>query len=206
MSKFRMMAAGLAAACFLTTMSGCMAANRTPQGTTTPGTLTPQGLNQNLARGVTPNTVIPGTGSNLTTYPGTTTVIPGTGSNLTTYPGTTTTPGRINLTPLTFDIQKADHIVRNIGKVDGIRNIKAVVNGNTALVGYTPSGTMRNTLATKNAIVAKVKSLDRSITNVVVTDSADLTNKITKLSNDIKSNKVGTSLNNTFNQLVKKVK
>ena len=190
--RFKMMATGLAVACFLTSMTGCVAANRTPQGMTTPGTVTRQGTNlsQQLTRGVNPNTMIPGT--NL--------------GNLTSTPGTTTTPGRINLQPLAFDVQKADHIMKNIGNIDGSRDIKAIVNGSTALVSYTPSGTMRNTLATKSAIVKKVKSLDRTITNVVVTESADIISRMNRLSNDIKSSKVGSSLNNTFNQLVQKVK
>lgn len=197
MSKFRTMAAGLAVACCLTTMSGCVAVNRTPQGTTTPGTITRQGTNlsQQLTRGTNPNLMVPGTGTNnLTTTPGITT------------PGTTTVPGRVMVQPLAFNVQKSDHITKNIGNVDGARNIKAIVNGTTALVGYTPSGTMRNTLATKSAIVKKVKTLDKSITNVVVTDSTTIMGSINKLANDIRSNKVGSSLNNTFNQLVQKVK
>jgi hypothetical protein len=192
MSKFRMMAAGLAVACCLTTMSGCVATNRTPQGTTTPGTITRQGTNlsQQLTRGTNPNSMMPGTGLN----------------NLTTNPGATTVPGRVIVQPLAFNVQKADYIVKNMGKIDGARDTKAIVNGNTALVSYTPSGTMRNTLATKSAIVKKVKSLDRTVTNVIVTESVDIRSGMAKLMNDIKSNKVGSSLNNTFNQLVQKVK
>ena len=190
--KFKMMAAGLAVACCLTSMAGCVAANRTPQGTTTPGTITRQGTNlsQQLTRGMNPNTMIPGTGF----------------GNLTSNQGTTTTPGMINTQPLAFDVKKADNIVKNMGNIDGSRDIRAIVNGNTALVSYTPSGTMRNTLATKSAIVKKVKSIDRTITNVVVTESADIIGRMNRLSNDIKSNKVGSSLNNIFNQLVQKVK
>lgn len=190
--KFKMMAAGLAAVCFMTSMSGCAPSNRMPQGTTINGTITRQGTNlaQELTRGVNPNSMVPGTGT----------------GNLTGNPGTTVVPGRINTKPLAFDVQKSNNIMKNMGTIDGTRNIKAIVNGSTALVGYTPSGTMRNTLATKSAITKKVKSLDKSITNVVVTDSADIMNSINRLANDIKSNKVGSSLNNTFNQLVNKVK
>lgn len=192
MSKFRIMAAGLAAVCFLTTVSGCAATNRAPQGTTPGGTITRQGTNlsRQLTRAAYPNTMAPGTGF----------------GNLTTTQGTTTVPGGMTTQPLGFNVQKADHIVKNMGNINGARDFMVIVNGNTALVGYTPSGTMRNTLATKSAIVKKVKSLDRSITNVVVTESPDIKGRIIRLSNDIKSNKVGSSLNNAFNQLVQKVK
>lgn len=185
--RFQIMAAGLAAACFLTSMSGCAAANRTPQGTTPNGTITRQGTNlsQELTRGA-----MPGTGLN----------------NLMTNQGTTTSPGGINMLPLRFDTQKADNIMKNLGSVSGCKNPKAVVNGNTALVSYTPSGTAGNTPATKNAIMKKVKSLDRNIANVVVTESPDITGRMNQLMNDIKSNRAGANLNNTFNQLVQKVK
>jgi hypothetical protein len=188
-NKFKMTAASLAAACLLTSMAGCVAANRTPQGMTPNGTITRQGTN--LSQQLTyPNTITPGTGY----------------GNLTTNQGTTTAPGGINLQPMAFDVQKADNIVKNIGTIDGCRNVNAIVKGNTALISYTPSGTLRNTPATKSAIVKRVKALDKNITNVVVTESADIMNSMTKLSNDIKNSKVGSSLNNTFNQLVQKVK
>ena len=182
-SKFRLAAAGLAATCFLTSMAGCGAANRMQQQTAPNGTITRQGMNlsQRMTGSTNPNLLMQGTGYGTT---------PGVGYG--TAPSAT--PGAYGTQSMPFSGMNTGKVMTNIANVDGAKNIKAVVFGNTALVGYTPSGTLRNTAATKNAITKRVKTLDSRVKNVVISEAPDIAGGIQRLSN------------NTFNQLLQKAK
>ncbi len=105
-----------------------------------------------------------------------------------------------------FDRQKADNIRNRLGNIDGIGQINAVVNGNTALVGYSLSKTAKDANNIKNMITNRVKQIDNTITNVVVSDSADITSGIERLSNSIRNNNPVNDLNNEFNQIIQRIK
>lgn len=191
-SNFRLAAASLAATCFLTSMAGCSAANRMQQQTAPNGTLNRQGTNlsQRITKGTNPGLLMQGTGYN-------------TGNTGYT---TGSAAGGLGLKTTAFDNQRAQRIVSGLGNVGGVKNARAIVNGNIALISYTPSGASGNMTATKDAITKKVKSLDGSVKNVVVSESSDIAGRMQRLSNDITGNKPADDLNNTFNQLVKMVK
>lgn len=105
-----------------------------------------------------------------------------------------------------FDRTKADNLRSRLGDIDGIRQINAIVNGNTALIGYTPSGKAANANSTRQMITDRVKQLDSTITNVVVSDSADFSSRISRLVNNINNSKPMDDLNREFNQLMQNIK
>jgi|AGTN01.3.fsa_nt_gi Sporulation lipoprotein YhcN/YlaJ (Spore_YhcN_YlaJ). len=105
-----------------------------------------------------------------------------------------------------FDRTKADNLRNRLGSIDGIRQINAIVNGNTALIGYTPSGKASNANSARQMITDRVKQLDNTITNVVVSDSADFSSRISRLVDKINSNKSLDDLTREFNQLMQNIK
>ena len=104
-----------------------------------------------------------------------------------------------------FDSQKADNLRARLGEINGIRQINAVVNGNTALISYSSSNKTNNANATRRMITDKVKQLDKTITNVVASDSADFSTQLRRLMDNINSSKPMEELNSEFNQLAKKI-
>lgn len=105
-----------------------------------------------------------------------------------------------------FDMQRANNIAARIGSIQGVGSLNVIVNGNTALVGYSPSGTPGDANAAKVAIANRIRQVDKSITNIMVTDSANAVGKINQLSNDIKSGRGGADLNSRFNQIIQGLK
>jgi len=101
--------------------------------------------------------------------------------------------------------QKADNISAQVAGLKEVEEAHSVVIGNTCLVGYKPSRDSKNTESTRNLITNKVKSLDRTIDNVVVTESGDVIERIKKLSSDIAGNKPMDQINNEFMQLLKSI-
>ena len=137
----------------------------------------------------------------------------GTGINTPNIKGIGGTPGPSNNVELNrmgqqigFDGQRAGNIRNQLGTIDGVGQINTVVNDNTALVGYSPTGITQNANATKNAISNRVKQIDKTITNVIVSDSKDFSSRISRLADNIKNNRMTTDLNNEFNQLIKSVR
>lgn len=153
---------------------------RTGTTGTLPGTAN-SGLNQGTGlAGTTDNRLNTGTGMNIT------------GQGLQMQSG--------------FDSQRADNVRKQLAGVSGIGNVNAIVNGNTALIGYSPKGNQADTNAARNTITQKIKSADKTITNVVVSDSADFTARITRLANNIKSKRPVSDMNNEFNQIIQSIK
>lgn len=138
---------------------------------------------------------------------------PGTGTRfgIRTSPGTGINPGanRINRNitqPVVFDKQKADNIKSQLVKTPGLQNVSVIVSGNTALIGYSSTGTVKDKETKKNTVTTKVKQIDKSITNVLVGDSSEIAAQISNLSTDITSNKAGNDLGNRFNRLVQSLR
>lgn len=130
------------------------------------------------------------------------------GSRLSNNPPGTKPPNQQTqmLRIMGFDMQKADNFAKQLGNIDGVSQINTVVNGNTALVGYKPTGASRDANAIKSTIAGRIKQMDKSITNVYVSDSADVSAKISQISNEIKNNRAGGDLVERFNKLVQTVK
>jgi hypothetical protein len=104
-----------------------------------------------------------------------------------------------------YNSEKADSICNKLDNVGGIDNVNAVVCGNTALVGYDSANKNADIGATKSLICDRVKQMDNTITNVVVTDSKDLSSRIGNLAGNIKSKKSTTDLNNEFNRIMQSI-
>lgn len=92
-----------------------------------------------------------------------------------------TAPDGANLTQASPDRQKADNIRKQIRNINGVSDANVIVMGNTALVGYKPSGNAGNTKAVKDNIVNKCKQTDKTITNVTVSESADIMERMNRL-------------------------
>ncbi|MGE4284500.1 MAG: YhcN/YlaJ family sporulation lipoprotein [Clostridia bacterium] len=107
-----------------------------------------------------------------------------------------------------FDKKRADNIRNQLSNSIGTAPTNVIVNGNTALIGYTPTDTSRDANAMRDTITNRVKQIDSTITNVVVSDSADMMTRINQLSNDITDgtrnniNNGMNDLNTRFNQLI----
>lgn len=84
--------------------------------------------------------------------------------------------------------KKAQNIDNQVEKIRGVDEASVLVVGNTCLVGYRPSQAATNTNTMKNVISERVKAMDKSITNVVVSDSADIMSRINRLSTNMGNN------------------
>jgi hypothetical protein len=104
--------------------------------------------------------------------------------------------------PTAFDRKKADNIRNHLLGIRDIHNVNVIVYGNMALVGYAPVKAKVDTTALKNIITAHVKQADKSITNVTVTSTPNLTAMIKKLSNDVLSNKPAAELRDSYTKLM----
>ena len=156
--------------------------NTTPQGRNfigqnLPGTIPDYSLNRVNPKGIR---TTPGTGFN------------GTGQQIRQQTG--------------FDRQKAESIRNQLGDIDGIRQINTIVNGNTAVIGYSPSGKTTNANTIRNMITDRVKQMDNTITNVIVGDSEDFSSRMRRLMDNINNSKPLKDLNNEYNQLIQNIR
>ncbi|HEY9061731.1 MAG TPA: YhcN/YlaJ family sporulation lipoprotein [Pseudobacteroides sp.] len=104
-----------------------------------------------------------------------------------------------------FNSKKADNICTQLDKINGIDNVKAAVSGNTALVGYDAANNNSDIGATKKLISDRVKQMDGTITNVVITDSKDISTRIGNLADNIKNKKPITQLDDEFNRIMQSI-
>lgn len=111
-----------------------------------------------------------------------------------------TTPGGANLT--TADRQKADNIRMQLRRMSGISDANVIVMGNTALVGFKPSGATGNMNVVKRNITNKVKEIDRTITNVSVSESSDIMTRMNRLGTNMTNNGMVTNFADEFRKLV----
>jgi Sporulation lipoprotein YhcN/YlaJ (Spore_YhcN_YlaJ). len=105
-----------------------------------------------------------------------------------------------------FNMSKARNITNQLGNIVGLNQINTIVNGDTAIIGYSPSPNAVNANNTRNTIINRVKQMDGSIKNVIVSDSADLSNRIRTLVDKINKNHPVTDINNDFNQLMQNLR
>lgn len=114
-------------------------------------------------------------------------------------------PSATPLNAVTVNKEKSDYIHGQLNKMTELNQVGVIVTGNTALVGYSPSKTAKDVNTTKSMIANKVKQIDPSIKNVVVSESADIMAKISKLTGDIANNRPGNEIGNEVNQLLQKI-
>ncbi len=90
--------------------------------------------------------------------------------------------------------------------IDGVENANAVVMGDTCLLAYEPTNradTNMNRL--KETIAERVKNTDKSIKKVVVSDSADVMDRVNQLSNDMTNNRNTESIGSEINDLIQRI-
>lgn len=108
---------------------------------------------------------------------------------------------------LALDRQRAENLKNklysNMGNNLSLANV--IVNNDTAIIGYTANG-VKGVSPTQNTISDKVKQLDKSIKNVIVSDSKDAINKMNQLQSDISNNKPVKEVTDKFNQLANSIK
>lgn len=182
-------------------LTGCTTAGRMQKRGTTPqqqgatgvnplGGTTGQGMRDGNLQGTT---MLPG-------QPG----IPGGNPTQGTLPGNnlSNTQGQQQVS---IDRQKSDEIRNKLNGIAGVKDTSVAVRGNTCLVGYTPSGTAADVNATKANIIKRVKETDKSITDVRVSESADIMTRINKLSTDVTGSSPMNEITESFNKLMQEI-
>jgi len=97
---------------------------------------------------------------------------------------------------------KSERIERQLESLANVKDANVMVVGNTALVACDPSSTGVDVNSLRNAITQRIKSIDPSITNVVVTESADAKTSIQQMFSNM-NNKSMDQITQEFNKLVK---
>lgn len=137
---------------------------------------------------------------------------PGPGSNI-TAPDTSYNkiPYGSNYSPkVPTPATTADNIAKAVKTVPGIKGASAVISGNNAYVGINidVSGNIDNTAKVQNLkkqAADMVRKTDSSITTVYVSGDADFVQRITKISNGIKSGKPVEGFKDELAELVKRI-
>jgi len=107
--------------------------------------------------------------------------------------------------PMTMaDNRKAQNIKRQLSTLKETNKVNCLVAGNTALVGYSATNASKGEDATKDMIIKKVKAIDPSINNVIVSESADFMQKLGQLSGDVINRKPMEQIGKEFNDLMQK--
>jgi len=105
------------------------------------------------------------------------------------------------------DTTKSKQIKAQLEKMSGVDDVSVIVLGNTALVGCDIKNDNRtgNTDDLRNKIMQKVKNMDNSITNCVVTDKPEILERIKTLGEDITNGKPGNQITEEFNRIIKSI-
>jgi len=99
--------------------------------------------------------------------------------------------------------QKSDNITKQLDAMPEIDKVNVLVTGDTCLVGYSPANAQGDPNARKNMVIEKVKQIDPTLNNVVVSESQDVMNRINQLINDMANNKSMDEINREVMQLIK---
>lgn len=126
-----------------------------------------------------------------------------TGINLGNNQGTILGMNQATRQQATLNQQKADTIKRQLINMNGVESANVIVMGNTALVGFKPTGNTRDATAVRNRIMSKVKAADKTITNVSVSESPDIMGRMNRLSTDITSNRPINAITDEFNNIIR---
>lgn len=99
------------------------------------------------------------------------------------------------------DRQKAENIRKQLNGMREISNASVVVRGDTVLVGYKPSQNGQDFNANRRLITDKIRQTDNSIANIRISESAEMMNRIDRLSRDMGANRPTNQLVDEFNRL-----
>jgi YhcN/YlaJ family sporulation lipoprotein len=99
---------------------------------------------------------------------------------------------------------KSQNIEKQIKNLPNIKDANVMVVGNTALVACSPDTTSVDTNALRNSITQKVKSVDPSINNVVITESSDMMANVRQMLSDM-NNRSMNQITNDFNNLIRQI-
>lgn len=126
-------------------------------------------------------------------------------NNTAPVPGTIvgTTPGA-NAGNVNDMRSKSQNIERQVANLANVKDANVMVVGNTALVACSPNTTGVDTNALRNSITQKVKSIDPSITNVVVTESADVMTNVKQMFSNM-NNKSMNQITQDFNNMLRQI-
>jgi hypothetical protein len=80
-----------------------------------------------------------------------------------------------------FDTRKANMIRNKLDKMNGLTEANVLVLGDTCIVGYKSNSATGDTTALKDRITRAVKQADSTITNVLVSESSDIVERIKRL-------------------------
>lgn len=116
-----------------------------------------------------------------------------------------TSPQAITPMSQNADPQKAKAIESQLQKMPQVNNANCVVNGDTAVVGYTPSGNGKDVNATKNAIIDQVKKLYPDVKNVSVSEDVNIINQIRRMADDITNNRTLDQVGRDIQDLAKRI-
>ncbi|MBZ4644963.1 MAG: hypothetical protein PWR27_621 [Petroclostridium sp.] len=128
-------------------------------------------------------------------------------------PDTPYAPGRVginNNAPAATDANRtAQYIANQLSAMEPIERATVVISGNTALVGidivdnyykYDEEEYL------KDDLVQKVKNMAPGVTNVAITESPDLYQRISNLSRDMANGRVIQGLTNEFTEIVNRIR
>ncbi|WHH58879.1 YhcN/YlaJ family sporulation lipoprotein [Petroclostridium sp. X23] len=193
--------------------AGCQTAQRPMRnGTTTPGTptdpYTPEAPGTDLGRLGTPNDMngVDITGRNdINDYPNYGNNMYG--NDMTDSVGRDDVPrAQGNYTGLNTNANTtAQNIANQLSAMDNVEDATVVISGNTALVGVDIKDNYNNHEQLKSNMVQKVKSMAPNVTNVAITESPDLYERITNLSRDMRNGTVMQGLSNEFTEIVNRI-
>lgn len=124
-------------------------------------------------------------------------------TGITPLPGLTPGPDTNNIT-MTDMQNKSLNIERQLESLANVKDASVMVVGNTALVACSPASTGVDMNTLRNSITEKVKSIDPSITNVVITESANVRTSIQQLFNNM-GNKSINQITQEFNRLIRDI-
>ncbi len=99
---------------------------------------------------------------------------------------------------------KAERIEQQLESLTDVNDASVMVVGNTALVACSPKSTGVDVTKLRNTITQRVKSIDPSITNVVITESANVKQSIQQLFSNM-NNKSMEQITQEFNKMVREI-
>lgn len=115
--------------------------------------------------------------------------------------GTTPAPNAGNMMDMR---NKSQNIESQLESLAEVKDASVMVVGNTALVACDPQTNGTDVNALRNNVTQKVKSVDPSITNVVITESADVKTSMQQLFSNM-NNKTMEQITQEFNKLIREL-
>lgn len=101
--------------------------------------------------------------------------------------------------------QRADNIKSKLSQMPEVKQAHVAIVGNNALVGISPTNTSQDANVLKSKVVDTVKSVDKGVAQVTVSESPDIMARIGNLSNDLVNRRPMNEVTAEFNQIVKSI-